>query len=186
MPKSSMMSKGTAANDVHELFAFAGRRSIGEIVEQHVRFAIMHAIALHNGRLSDGLREMTLTCAAWPEKQCVFVFRDEVAGGEIKDQAAIHLGIESEIEVVECAMRIAKGRLFAAAFEQAVGTRSEFVGDETRDEIDGSHGFGLRLAQTCFECMRHAAETELTQSVLQFSDVHDCSSSLVCPLFFLQ
>ena len=59
-------------------------------------------------------------------------------------------------------MRVAKGGLFAPAFQQAVAAPGEFVGDQTRDQIDGRHGFGLRLMQTCFQHGGHAAEPELS------------------------
>ena len=58
-------------------------------------------------------------------------------------------------------MRVAKAGLFAAAFQQPVGAAREFVRDQARDQIDGRHGFGLGLAQTCFQHGGHAAEPEL-------------------------
>jgi hypothetical protein len=37
---------------------------------------------------------------AWAEKQRVFPLRKERAGGQVKNQTAIHLRIEGEVEVV--------------------------------------------------------------------------------------
>ena len=51
-----------------------------------------------------------------------------------------------------------KRGLFAAALQQPVGAASQFIGDQTRDQIDGSHRFGLSLAQAGFEHGGHAAE----------------------------
>jgi len=55
--------------------------------------------------------------------------------------------------------------------KQTVRTRGHFVGDRNGDQIDGSHGLGLRLAQPRFQCSVHAAQAELAEGVLQFSDV---------------
>ena len=73
-------------------------------------------------------------------------FADERAGGQIEHQAAIHFRIEAEVEVVERAFGIAESGLFAAAVQQPVGAACQFVGNQTRDQIDGRHRFGLRLA----------------------------------------
>jgi hypothetical protein len=54
--------------------------------------------------------QMTFPCAARAKKQSVFVLSDEAAGGEIKDQTAIHLRVEGEIEVI-------RDRQFAAGRE---------------------------------------------------------------------
>jgi hypothetical protein len=89
--------------------------------------------------------------SARTEKQRVFALADERGSGQIEDQAAIHLGIEGEVEVVERPVGIAEAGLFAAALQQPVPTACEFVRDQARDQIDGSHGFGLGLAQTSFE-----------------------------------
>jgi hypothetical protein len=44
--------------------------------------------------------------------------------------------------------------------------------DETGDQINGCHSFGLSLTQACFENVRHAAEAQLAQRTLEFDDVH--------------
>ena len=84
---------------------------------------------------------------------------DEGAGSQLKDQAAIHLGVEGEIKVVEGSEGIPKFGLFASAFEQAVGPPGEFIGDQTGDQVQGGHGFGLSLTQACFEHRRHPTQT---------------------------
>jgi hypothetical protein len=54
-----------------------------------------------DGGVSDGRRQMTLASAGWAEKQGIFVACDKSASGQIEDQAAIHLLVESEVEVVD-------------------------------------------------------------------------------------
>src|SRR4029077_11329528 len=44
---------------------------------------------------------MAFCGTGWAEKQGVFVTRDECAGGQIEDQAAIHFLVESKVEVIE-------------------------------------------------------------------------------------
>src|SRR5579871_626782 len=123
--------------------------------------AVEDLVALLNGRLADGLGQVALARATWPEEQCVFSPLDEGAGGEIEDEAAIHLGIEGEIEVVERLVDIAEARLFPAALQQAISAACEFVGNETREQINGGHGFGLCLPQPGFQHFGDATEPEL-------------------------
>ena len=58
-------------------------------------------------------------------------------------------------------MRIAELRFFSPALQQAVAAAGQFIGNQTRDQIDGGHGFGLSLMKTCFENGGNAAETKL-------------------------
>ena len=67
-------------------------------------------------------------------------------------------GIELKVEVVERFVGIAEAGLFATAFQQPVGTPGELVIDESRQQIDGSHGLHLRLMQTRFQYGGHAAD----------------------------
>src|SRR5215467_2794405 len=119
-----------------------------------VGFAIQHAIALLNGGLSDGLRLVALAGSGRTKKQSILVTSDEGASGEVKDQATIHFGVEGEVEVIEHLLRIAKLGLFTAAFEQAVSAPQQFVGNQAGDQIDRSHGLGLRLAAGEFPTRR--------------------------------
>ena len=150
------------ATDSMNCFARAVGDGLGQFIQQDVRFAIQHAVALLDGGLADGLGQVTLARAAGTEKQRIFPLADEGARGQVEDQAAIHLRIEGEVEVVQRLVRIAEGGLFAPALQQPVAAPGEFVGDQTRDQIDRRHGFGLRLAQSGFQHGGHAAEPELS------------------------
>jgi len=70
-----------------------------------VSIAVEHTITLLDHGLSDGLRQVTLAAAGWTEKQGVLVGGDEGAAGQVEDQAAIHLGIEAEVEVVQALLK---------------------------------------------------------------------------------
>jgi hypothetical protein len=96
------------------------------------------------------------------EKQRVFVLGDEVGGGEIEDEAAVHLLIEVEVEVIERFERIAKLRVFSAAFQQTIAPTIQFVGYETRDQIKRRHALALRLMQTGFQHSGHATKAKLS------------------------
>src|SRR5947209_15527490 len=109
---------------------------------------------------------MTFAAAAGAEKQRVIMFGNKATGGEIEDQTAVHLGVESEVEVVECFVRIPKPSLLAPALEQAIAAACEFVGHQAGEQVDGGHGFGLCLVQTRFEHCGHAAEAELAEGAL--------------------
>ena len=99
-----------------------------------------------DGGLADGLRQVTLAGAGWAEKQGIFVARDEGASGQIEDQAAIHLLVESEVEVVESLLGVAELGLLFPPLQQAFSTQGEFVGDQARQQVDGGERFGLGLA----------------------------------------
>jgi len=51
--------------ELHVLFARAIERSVGQVIEQGVGFAIEHAVALLDGGLSDGLRQVTFARTRW-------------------------------------------------------------------------------------------------------------------------
>jgi len=102
----------------------------GEVIEQDVRFAIQDFIVLLNGCLTDGLGEMTFARAARTEKQRVFPFGDESAGSQIEDQAAIHLGIKGEVEVVQRLVEVAERGLFTPTLQQSLATAGQLVGDQ--------------------------------------------------------
>ncbi len=111
-----------------------------------MRFPVQHAIALLDRRLSDGLGQVAFAGTAGAEKQRVFPLSDEGAGGQIEDQTAIHLRVETEVEIIQSSLRVAEGCLFAPPFQQPVAAPGQFVRDQARDQIDGSHGLGLSLA----------------------------------------
>ena len=66
---------------------------------------------------------------------------DERRGGQFEDQAAIHLFVEVEIEVIEGHLRIAKLRLLPPSLQQSVAATSQFVGYQTGEEVDGGPRF---------------------------------------------
>src|SRR5580704_5170856 len=102
---------------------------------------------------------MTFAGAAGAEKQRVLPLSDKGAGGQIENQTAVHLRVETEVEIIQSSLRVAEGRLFTPPLQQTVTAPGQLIGDQTRDQIDRSHGFGLSLAQPCFEYSGHAAET---------------------------
>ena len=65
--------------------------------------------------------------------------------GQIEDQAAIHLLVESEVEVVESLLGVAELGLLCPPLQQALATQGEFVGDQAGEQVDGSERFGLGL-----------------------------------------
>ena len=80
-------------------------------------FAVQHFVALLDGGLADGLRQVAFAGPARAEKQRVFALVDEGSRGQIEDQAAIHFRIEGEVEVIESPIGVAKGGLFPATLK---------------------------------------------------------------------
>jgi len=54
------------------------------------------------------------------QEQSVVVMSHEGPAGKIKRQTAIHLGVEVEVEVIECFVKVTKGSLLFSALQQAV------------------------------------------------------------------
>src|SRR5208282_3270946 len=146
--------------------------------EQGVGLAIEHAVSLLDGGLADGLCQVTLAGAGWAEKQGIFVARDEGAGGEVEDQAAIHLLVESEVEVVESLLGVAELSLLFPPLQQALTPQGEFVGDQARQQVDGGERFGLGLAQTGLQHGGHSTQAKLFERTIEFDQIHS-SISLV-------
>src|SRR5215831_10049699 len=119
---------------------------------------------------------MTLTSPRRTEKKCVFMPADESTCGQVEDQTAIHLLVEVEIKIIQSLLRIAKLRLLATSLQQPFATAGEFIRYQTGNQVDGSHRFGLGLAQTGFEHSSYAAEPQLLQSTVQLNQIHGCSS----------
>src|SRR5438552_4952694 len=151
---------------LHELFASAINGRVGEFIEQSVRLAIEHFVTLLDNGLADGLGQMTLARSRWTKKQSILAPADESGGSQVEDQTAIHLFVEVEVKVVERLVRVAKAGLLAPPLQQAIATSGQLISDQTGDEIDRAHGFGLGLLQTCLEHRGHTAETQLAQSMI--------------------
>ena len=114
----------------HKLPARAVGDRFSQIIQQHVSLTVQHAVALLNGGLSDGLGQMRFAGAAGAEEQCIFALADEGAGSQVEDQAAIHLLIEGEVEVVQSLVRVAEGGLLAAPVEQPLAAPGQLIGDQ--------------------------------------------------------
>src|SRR6202158_5290739 len=192
MPKSSMMRSGTLATDsmnclrvpsttpsvplliiddfeerhaghrLHELPARTFHDGLGQMIQQDMRFPVHHPVVLLNAGLTDGLGQVALFRPTGTQEKCIFPLADEGAGGQVKHQTAIHLRVESEVEVVQSLVRVAEGGLFAPAIQESLAAAGKLVIHQTRDQIDRRHGFGLCLAQSGFQHGGGAAEPELS------------------------
>ena len=132
--------EGDSSDGFHVGFSGAVDDGFGEFLQQHVCLAVKHTVALPDGRLANGLGEMTLAGSTRTQKQSIFPLGQESGRGQVEDETAIHLWVEGEVEVVERFVRIAKAGLFAAPLEQTVAAAGEFVGDHIRDQSMGAIG----------------------------------------------
>ena len=82
---------------------------------------------------------------------------DETGGGQVEDQTAIHLRVECKVEGVQGLLRIPEPGLFAPSFKQPSTAAVQFIRDQAGHQIDGGHGFGLRLSETGFQNLGVAA-----------------------------
>src|SRR5436190_345877 len=106
-----------------------------------------------------GLQRPTMISSSGVGNRCSSI--SLLCRSQIEDEAAIHLGVEGEIEV-EGFVGIAKGGEFAAAVEEAVAAPGEFVVDQAREQIHGRHGLGLSLTQSSLQHGGYAAQPELS------------------------
>ena len=104
---------------------------------------------------------MTLPGTGLADQQDVFALGDEACGGELEDEGAVDLLVESEVETVERAVGVSESGLLVSPGEQPVLAALEFVGDERGEEVDRGHLLGLRLEQTGVENVGHAGEAQL-------------------------
>src|ERR1700686_2389201 len=101
---------------------------------------------------------------------------NEGAGSEVEDQAAVDLGVEGKIKIIQRLLRIAELSLFAASFQEAIAAPKQLVRDQAGHQVEGSHGIFLRLEQPGFQDRSHTSQPELAQSTIEFDQVHeDCS-----------
>src|SRR5260221_9972949 len=149
MPKSSMMSSGTVATDSMNCLRLPSD-SFGEVLQQDMRLPIDDAIVLLDGSLADGLSQVTFPRSAWTQEKCIFPFADEGTGGQVKHQAAIHLRVEGEIEVVQSLVRVAEGGLFAPAIQESLAAAGQFLAPHTGDQSYWRPWFGVGPAQAGF------------------------------------
>src|SRR5207302_423036 len=110
-----------------------------------------------DGRKADGLSEVTLSGARWAQEESVFSAIDELACGELEDEAAVHLLVEVEIECIEGLVGLAKLSVLDAAPEQPIATDGELVGDECGEEVDRSHLAALSFEDPRLESERRGA-----------------------------
>ncbi len=102
----------------HILFARAVGDRVGQFIKQDMRFAVQHFVALLDGALADGLRQVTFACSAGTEKQRVFalvLMNAAVARSNTRLRFIFGLKVKSKLSRVRSV--IAKGGLFTAALE---------------------------------------------------------------------
>ena len=139
---------------------------VGHFIEQDVGLAVEDAVALLDRGLADGLREVALARAGRAEEQDVFVAVDELAGGEVEDQPAIHLLVEVEVEGVEGLVGVAELRLaFVRRSSKRSPRRASSSGPGRRSGRWGRR-FALRLTQTGLQHGGHAAQAQLLEGTL--------------------
>ena len=155
-----------------------GKRRLGELLEEAVRFAVDDAVPLLDGGASDGLCEMALAGPGRSEEESVFALGDEAGGGELEDERAVDLLVEGEVEAVERAVGISEAGLLVAPGEQPVLAALEFVGDERGDQVERGHLLDLSLLQTRVEDVGHSGEAEFAERLVEFDEIHDGSPVL--------
>src|ERR1019366_6765201 len=114
----------------------------GQLIEQAVGLAVEHSVPLLDSGLADGLSQVGLSGAGGTQKQGGFAARGKAGSSQVEDQAAIHLLVEGEVEVVEGLVGVAELRLLFPPLQQALAPPGQFVGDQTGEQVDGGERFG--------------------------------------------
>ncbi len=79
MPRSSMMSSETVGELGKEVLTRAVECRVGQFLQQHMRFAVKHAMALEDRGASDRLGQMALAGPWRPQQQHVLALEEEAA-----------------------------------------------------------------------------------------------------------
>src|SRR5215471_14004796 len=98
---------------------------------------------------------MTFSRSRGTQEKAVFMASYEGRVGEIKHQAPIHFRIKGEVEAIQGLVLVAESGLLFSALEQTISAAIQFIADQAGEEVDGRHGFGLRLAQASFQNRGH-------------------------------
>ena len=78
-----------------DLLPRAVERGVGELFEQQMRFAIVHAMALLDRRLAERLRQVTLAATGRTNQQNIFALRDETSGCELEEEPPLPVWCET-------------------------------------------------------------------------------------------
>ena len=93
--------KRHGSEQFHVLLAVAVQCRVCQLLQQDVRFAIQHAIALLDDSVSDGLGAVALSASCGAKKKCVFPPSDPCRSSQVEDKTAVHFWIELEVEVIQ-------------------------------------------------------------------------------------
>ena len=115
---------------------------------------------------------MALPGARRPEEDRIFVLGDEARRRQFKDEAAIHLLVEVEVEGVERPTTVPKLGVLGSSFDQTILSANQFVLHQHRDEVDRRQLVALRLKDARLERRGHAREPELPKRAVYFYEVH--------------
>ncbi|WNZ62690.1 hypothetical protein QEG98_02360 [Myxococcus sp. MxC21-1] len=138
-----------------------------------VRLAVEDAVALGlDDGAAEGLGDVTLAGAWRAEEERVLASLHEAAGGQLEDEAAIHLLVEVEVEAVERLSRVAEGALLEAALDEAVASASQLVVDEGGEEVERSELLGLRLEDASLDGLGHAGQAQGGEGAGDFDEIH--------------
>ena len=129
-------------------------------------------MTLLDHREADRLGQVALPRAGRAEEESVLMLGDEAAGGELEDEAPMHLLVEVEVKGVERLAPVAEAGLVHPALEEPVLTALELVLHERGEEVDGGELLRLGLEQPGLEGGGHARAAELAEGALQLDEVH--------------
>ena len=164
--------QGHGADLLHEVLPRTVEGRIGELFDQGVGFLVEHFVAVVNRSEADGLREVALAGPRRPEKQAVLALQQEAPRREFEDQLLVHLRIEGEVEVVECAAPVAEVGLLDAAFDKSVTAPVQFVMHQAIQEVEVRQAFGLGLQNARLQGRGHPRKAELAKGAIEFGLVH--------------
>jgi len=138
-----------------------------------VGFAVEDAVALGlDDGAADGLGDVALASARRAEEERVLAALHEAAGGQLEDEAAIHLLVEVEVEAVERLARVAEGALLEAALDEAVASARQLVIDEGGEEVERSELLGLCLEDAGLDGLGHARQAQGGEGTGDFDEIH--------------
>jgi hypothetical protein len=124
MPRSVDDEQRHALDLLEVLTAGAVESGLGELLDEHVGLAVGDGPALQDDGVSDGLGEVALAGAGRAEEERILGRGEEVSGGEVEDQGAVHLLVEVEVEAVERLALVAEASLLDAPSDQPIAAQT--------------------------------------------------------------
>jgi hypothetical protein len=122
--------------------------------------------------LAEGAGEPTLADAGGPGEQQALPLSDEVAPGQLEEEATVEAAHGAEVGILDLRVVTQSGGA-SPGFEALLSTLRRFALEEKRQPLPMLQGPGLRLGFQILKAFGHSGQTKLVQKVEGRMGQHD-------------